>query len=99
MTKTETMKGNRVPPHMSKNLDYEALKELVRHHIESFDHMVEYGLDTMLKNIKPAEVYDSISNKKLRNILFFLILVSSHFIHIFVHSSSLCLVLWFVYSF
>lgn len=71
MTKTETMKGKRVPPHMSKNLDYEALKELVRHHIESFDHMVEYGLDTMLKNIKPAEVYDSISNKKLRNILFF----------------------------
>ncbi|CAA2959266.1 DNA-directed RNA polymerase I subunit 2 [Olea europaea subsp. europaea] len=53
-------------PHLSKEKNYEALKELFKHHIESFDYMVEYGLDTMLQNIKPIEVFDSFSKLKLR---------------------------------
>lgn len=46
--------------------DYEPLKELVKHHIESFDHMVSYGLETMLVSISPVEVFDPFTKKKLR---------------------------------
>ncbi|XP_057512006.1 DNA-directed RNA polymerase I subunit 2 isoform X1 [Actinidia eriantha] len=46
--------------------DYEPLRDLVRHHIESFDFMVEKGLEDMLMAIKPVEVFDSFSKKKLR---------------------------------
>ncbi|KAI3444963.1 hypothetical protein Pfo_001628 [Paulownia fortunei] len=53
-------------PHLAEEKDYEALRELFKHHIDSFDHMVEYGLETMLLNIKPVEVFDSFSNLKLR---------------------------------
>ncbi|RDY14792.1 DNA-directed RNA polymerase I subunit 2, partial [Mucuna pruriens] len=35
--------------------DFEALRELFKHHIESFDHMVDAGLETMLRHIKPVE--------------------------------------------
>ncbi|GFZ02444.1 nuclear RNA polymerase A2 [Actinidia rufa] len=35
--------------------DYEPLRDLVRHHIESFDFMVEKGLEDMLMAIKPVE--------------------------------------------
>ncbi|MCD7447468.1 DNA-directed RNA polymerase I subunit RPA2 [Datura stramonium] len=58
-------------PHLLQQKDYSALKELFSHHIESFDHMVDNGLETMLLNIKPVEVVDSFSKLKLRNILFF----------------------------
>ena len=51
--------------------DYEPLRDLVKHHIESFDFMVEKGLEDMLMAIKPVEVFDSFSKKKLRNILHF----------------------------
>ncbi|KAG5113444.1 hypothetical protein JHK82_036713 [Glycine max] len=34
--------------------DFEALRELFKHHIESFDYMVDAGLDTMLGHIKPC---------------------------------------------
>ncbi|PKI68717.1 hypothetical protein CRG98_010774, partial [Punica granatum] len=37
--------------------DYEELRELFRHHIESFDHTVESGLETMFLGIKPVVVY------------------------------------------
>ncbi|KAA8537345.1 hypothetical protein F0562_026968 [Nyssa sinensis] len=50
----------------SETPDYESLRELIRHHIESFDHMVEYGLENLLMNVKPVEVYDSFSKTKLR---------------------------------
>ncbi|XP_047338761.1 DNA-directed RNA polymerase I subunit 2 [Impatiens glandulifera] len=47
--------------------DYESLKELVRHHIESFDYMSQSGgLEKTLREIKPVEVYDSFSKEKLR---------------------------------
>lgn len=46
--------------------DFEALRELFRHHIESFDHAVEYGLETMFRSIKPVEIVDSVSKKTLR---------------------------------
>lgn len=57
-------------PHLVAEKDYTALKELFSHHIESFDHMVDNGLETMLLNIKPIEIVDSFSTLKLRNILF-----------------------------
>ncbi|KAE8647278.1 hypothetical protein Csa_003919, partial [Cucumis sativus] len=53
----------------NENEDYEALRELFRHHIESFDHLVDAGLETLMNSIKPVEIYDSFTNKKLRNIL------------------------------
>lgn len=58
--------------------DFEALRELLKPHIESFDYMVEAGLDTMFQHIQSVEVYDPFTTKKLRNILFVksLILVS-----------------------
>lgn len=53
-------------PHLIKEKDYRALEDLFRHHIESFDYMVEHGLETMLLNIKPVEVTDSSSDQRLR---------------------------------
>ncbi|XP_031127210.1 DNA-directed RNA polymerase I subunit 2 [Ipomoea triloba] len=53
-------------PHLMKEKDYTALKELYAHHIESFDHMVDQGLETMLMAIKPVEVSDPFSGHKLR---------------------------------
>ncbi|KAG6585275.1 DNA-directed RNA polymerase I subunit 2, partial [Cucurbita argyrosperma subsp. sororia] len=50
----------------SENQDYEALRELFRHHIESFDHLVDAGLETLMNSIKPVEIYDSFTNRKLR---------------------------------
>ncbi|KAI4323574.1 hypothetical protein L6164_023169 [Bauhinia variegata] len=46
--------------------NYEPLRELLKPHIESFDHMVEAGLDTMFQHVKPVEIYDHHSDKKLR---------------------------------
>ncbi|XP_015878970.3 DNA-directed RNA polymerase I subunit 2 [Ziziphus jujuba] len=43
----------------------EDLRELFRHHIESFDHMVSEGLETMLLRVKPVKVYDSSTGKTL----------------------------------
>lgn len=48
----------------------EELQELFRHHIQSFDHLVEAGLDTLLLCIKPITVYDPSTKTNLRNILF-----------------------------
>ena len=57
--------------------DYAAVRELFRHHIESFDHFVTAGLETVLNKIKPIEVVDPSTGTSLANILsfFFLILV------------------------
>lgn len=68
------MSSNTVPPHRTTAPDFSPLNEMVRHHIESFDHMIDFGLETMVKNIKPVEVFDTAANKKLRNILHFLVL-------------------------
>ncbi|ESW05690.1 hypothetical protein PHAVU_011G201300 [Phaseolus vulgaris] len=46
--------------------DFEALRELFKHHIESFDHMVKAGLETTLLHIKPIEVLDDFTTTKLR---------------------------------
>lgn len=51
--------------------DYAAVRELFRHHIESFDHFVTAGLETMLNKIKPIEVIDSSTGTSLANILSF----------------------------
>ncbi|KAL1817703.1 hypothetical protein ACET3Z_020277 [Daucus carota] len=60
------MSSNTVPPHRTTAPDFSPLNEMVRHHIESFDHMIDFGLETMVKNIKPVEVFDAAANKKLR---------------------------------
>ncbi|XP_027910931.1 DNA-directed RNA polymerase I subunit 2 [Vigna unguiculata] len=46
--------------------DFEALRELFKHHIESFDHMVDAGLDTAIRHIKAVEVFDELTATKLR---------------------------------
>ncbi|KAK7317376.1 hypothetical protein RJT34_01538 [Clitoria ternatea] len=35
--------------------DFDALRELFKPHIESFDHMIDAGLETMLSHIKPVQ--------------------------------------------
>ncbi|KAH9615819.1 hypothetical protein KSS87_022967 [Heliosperma pusillum] len=50
--------------------DFSALAELFLPHIESFDHMVESGLEIVMSNIKPVEVHDPLTGVKLRYILF-----------------------------
>ena len=49
--------------------DYEPLREIFQHHIDSFDHLVESGLETLLMSVKPVEVVDPFTKQKLRNIL------------------------------
>lgn len=50
--------------------DFGPLRELFKHHIESFDHMVDAGLETVVRHIKAVEVFDDLTSTKLRNILF-----------------------------
>ncbi|VFQ91511.1 unnamed protein product [Cuscuta campestris] len=57
-------------PHLKKEKDYSLFSELFTHHIESFDYMIDQGLETMLMAIKPVEVSHQASGSKLRNILF-----------------------------
>lgn len=64
---------SRMTPHLPNDPDYEPLRELFSHHIHSFNHFVEYGLEKALMSIKPVEIVDSDTQLKLRNILFFLI--------------------------
>lgn len=51
--------------------DLEPLRELIRHHIESFDYLVDKGLEIVFQSIKGVHVHDSFINKNLRNILFY----------------------------
>ncbi|KAL0397530.1 UNVERIFIED_CONTAM: DNA-directed RNA polymerase I subunit [Sesamum calycinum] len=52
-TKAEEVGGKTWRPHLAEEKDYEALRELFMHHIDSFDHMVEHGLERMLLSVKP----------------------------------------------
>ncbi|KAI3741541.1 hypothetical protein L1987_59215 [Smallanthus sonchifolius] len=47
--------AQRMTPHLPHDPDYEPLRELFNHHIHSFDHFVEYGLEKALMSIKPIE--------------------------------------------
>ncbi|XP_042014422.1 DNA-directed RNA polymerase I subunit 2-like [Salvia splendens] len=53
-------------PHLAEEKDYEALREIFRHHIESFDHMLDNALYAMMQNVKPVEVLDPATKLKLR---------------------------------
>lgn len=55
--------------------DYQHLRELFRPHVESFDYFIDAGLEIALMNIKPTEITDSSTGTKLRDILFFSLLV------------------------
>ncbi|KAB2010197.1 hypothetical protein ES319_D10G221000v1 [Gossypium barbadense] len=46
--------------------ELEELKELFKHHIESFDYMIDEGLEMMLKRVKPVQIFDPNSTKTLR---------------------------------
>ncbi|WJX93025.1 DNA-directed RNA polymerase I subunit RPA2 [Trifolium repens] len=43
-------------PGSLEDLNFDALQELFRPHIESFDYMIDAGLETMVVNIKPVVV-------------------------------------------
>uniref|UniRef100_A0A2P2LTX3 DNA-directed RNA polymerase n=2 Tax=Rhizophora mucronata TaxID=61149 RepID=A0A2P2LTX3_RHIMU len=45
--------------------DYRELEELVRHHIDSYDYMVDRGLEIMLDNIKPVKIHDPFTDTSL----------------------------------
>lgn len=66
--------------------DFEALRELFKAHIESFDYFIDAGLETALHNITPVEVTDPSRGTKLRNILSFRLP--------WVYFSGFCLSLW-----
>ncbi|XP_057520184.1 DNA-directed RNA polymerase I subunit 2 isoform X1 [Amaranthus tricolor] len=51
---------------MAKNADIEALRELFQHHIESYDYLVETGLEKIMNSIKPVEIRHPFSSTKLR---------------------------------
>lgn len=55
----------------ANNGEFEALQQLFKHHIDSYDHLVESGLDDVLRSVTPVSVYDASTETKLRNILFF----------------------------
>jgi len=52
-----------------KGGEFKELEELVRHHIDSFDYMVDRGLEIMLDNIKPVRIYDPHTDTCLSHIL------------------------------
>ncbi|OMO87241.1 hypothetical protein COLO4_20729 [Corchorus olitorius] len=47
--------GKRRPGQLSQAEGLEELKQLFRHHIESFDYLIDEGLDLMLKRIFPPQ--------------------------------------------
>ncbi|XP_072962703.1 DNA-directed RNA polymerase I subunit 2 [Typha angustifolia] len=46
--------------------DYEALRDLFRPHIESFDYFLDEGLEKAILSIRPAEISDPSTGSKLR---------------------------------
>lgn len=55
--------------HLPAPGDLTHLRELFRHHIESFDYLVTAGLGIMLRDIKPVQVHNPLTKETLRNIL------------------------------
>ncbi|KAG6501709.1 hypothetical protein ZIOFF_041592 [Zingiber officinale] len=51
--------------------DYEALRDLFRPHVESFDYFIDEGLEKIFFGIRPEEIVDRITGVKLRNILLY----------------------------
>jgi DNA-directed RNA polymerase I subunit RPA2 len=52
-------------PGSLEDLNFDALQELFRPHIESFDYMIDAGLETMVGNIKPVVVTHPSTQQKL----------------------------------
>ncbi|KNA10898.1 hypothetical protein SOVF_140060 [Spinacia oleracea] len=51
---------------MEKEPNFEALKEQFQHHIDSFDHLLESGLETMMSSIKPVSVHNPTTGDTLQ---------------------------------
>lgn len=49
--------------------DFSELVELVRHHVESYDYMVQRGLEVMMDNIKPVKIHHPNTGNTLSHIL------------------------------
>ncbi|XVF00183.1 hypothetical protein REPUB_Repub03eG0263200 [Reevesia pubescens] len=60
------MQSKKRPGQLPSVKELEELKELFKHHIESFDYMIDEGLELMLKSVKPVQIFDSFSTKTLR---------------------------------
>lgn len=63
------MQHKRRSYHLPAPGDLSHLRELFRHHIESFDYLVTAGLGIMLRDIKPVQVHNPLTKETLRNIL------------------------------
>ena len=68
---------------MAEASDFEALRELFLPHIESYDYLIDSGLETMMSHIKSVQVHDSLTGSTLRNILFYFILFYCSFLLLF----------------
>ncbi|EPS62433.1 hypothetical protein M569_12357, partial [Genlisea aurea] len=42
-------------PHLKGEKDYGALRDIFKHHIDSFDYMIDRGLEKMVEKIQPVE--------------------------------------------
>lgn len=67
--------------HLPAPGDLSHLRELFRHHIESFDYLVTAGLGIMLRDIKPVQVHNPLTKETLRNILSFILQFNSAFLY------------------
>lgn len=67
--KKRKLEGAKMVARSNATPDLEPLRELFRHHIESFDYMADRGLEILFESVKAVQVDDPFTNKKLRNIL------------------------------
>ncbi|KAK9741909.1 hypothetical protein RND81_03G137100 [Saponaria officinalis] len=51
---------------MAETPDFSALRQLFLPHIESYDYLIDSGLETIMSNVKPVEIHDSLTGTKLR---------------------------------
>uniref|UniRef100_A0A1D1YVP6 DNA-directed RNA polymerase subunit beta n=1 Tax=Anthurium amnicola TaxID=1678845 RepID=A0A1D1YVP6_9ARAE len=58
--------GGRLETDGKAEADFEALRELFKPHVDSFDYFLDAGLETALLNIRPVEVVQSSNGTKLR---------------------------------
>lgn len=76
------MASKRIKPESAAE-EYAELRDLFRHHIESFDYLIENGLQTMFEHIRPVEIHNPHKNKKMKNILFFVCLGGWYIFEVF----------------
>ncbi|KAF9594003.1 hypothetical protein IFM89_026715 [Coptis chinensis] len=58
-------KSENMPHRNRKYPNCENLEELLKPHVQSFDHFIDIGIETMLENIKPVKITDKFTNTTL----------------------------------